>query len=198
MDFAQSQTKINLARAFAGESQARNRYTIYANQARKQDQEYLARIFEETADNERVHAEEFLELLQKHGSAVQPNIDITAGYPFTLGTLEENLQAAAEGELEEETKAYPAFAEIAEREGFKDAARLFRLIATIEGVHHNLFSQALEQLKSGTLFQKKEPITWRCLNCGYTYTAENALNPCPVCKKSGQWAEGNLDRKNLS
>ncbi len=169
MDFTQSQTKINLARAFAGESQARNRYTIYANQAKKQDQEYLARIFEETAENERVHAEEFLEMLQKHGGAVQPNIDITAGYPYTLGTLEENLQAAAEGELEEETKAYPAFAEVAEREGFKDVARLFRLIATIEGVHHNVFSQALEQLKNGTLFQKKEPITWRCLNTLRSY-----------------------------
>ena len=132
MDFMQSETRINLARAFAGESQARNRYTIYADIARKEGQEYLARIFQETADNEKVHGEEFLEMIQKHAPAPQENIHIDAGYPFPLGSTAQNLAFAAAGELEEFTTAYPAFAELAKREGFQDVARLFEQIATIE------------------------------------------------------------------
>ena len=122
MDFMQSETRINLARAFAGESQARNRYTIYADIARKEGQEYLARIFQETADNEKVHGEEFLEMIQKHAPAPQENIHIDAGYPFPLGSTAQNLAFAAAGELEEFTTAYPAFAELAKREGFQDVA----------------------------------------------------------------------------
>ena len=172
MDFMQSETRINLARAFAGESQARNRYTIYADIARKEGQEYLARIFQETADNEKVHGEEFLEMIQKHAPAPQENIHIDAGYPFPLGSTAQNLAFAAAGELEEFTTAYPAFAELAKREGFQDVARLFEQIATIEGLHHNVFQQAHSQLTGGTLYQKPQPIVWRCLNCGYSYVAE--------------------------
>ncbi len=109
MDFMQSETRINLARAFAGESQARNRYTIYADIARKEGQEYLARIFQETADNEKVHGEEFLEMIQKHAPAPQENIHIDAGYPFPWAARPKNLAFAAAGELEEFTTAYPAF-----------------------------------------------------------------------------------------
>lgn len=196
MEHLESKTLRNLARAFAGESQARNRYTIYAKVARKEGYEWIARVFEETAANECVHGEEFLEQLQKLGGCSE-NIDLEAGYPFQLGTTEENLRYAAEGELHEHDNAYPEFAEVARRENFDEAARLFLQTARVEGVHHNVFSQLLTQLTSGTLTEKPQPIHWRCLNCGYTYESTRACDPCPICKKSAGWQEGELDRKKL-
>lgn len=192
----EQQTIQNLARAFAGESQARTRYTVYAQVARKEGWEWIARIFEETAANEAVHAEEFLEQLQDLG-ACAPNIDLAAGYPFQLGSTLENLGFAAEGELHEHDSIYPEFAEVARREGYQDAARLWMQIARIEGVHHNAFRQLYQQLQEGTLTQKKKPILWRCLNCGYTYEGPRAVDPCPVCNKSAGWQEGQLDKKQL-
>lgn len=191
-----NQTVLNLARSFAGESQARTRYTIYAQVARKEGQEWIARIFEETAANEAVHAEEFLEMMEKLGGCSE-NIDISAGYPYLLGNTSENLAAAADGELHEHDHAYPEFAEMARREGFDDAARLWLQIARIEGVHHNTFRQLKEQFDGNTLFKKTEPITWQCLNCGYTYEGPNACDPCPVCNKPASWQEGDVDRKHL-
>lgn len=191
-----NQTVLNLARSFAGESQARTRYTIYAQVARKEGQEWIARVFEETAANEAVHAEEFLEMMEKLGGCSE-NIDISAGYPYLLGNTSENLAAAADGELHEHDHAYPEFAEMARREGFDDAARLWLQIARIEGVHHNTFRQLKEQFDGNTLFKKTEPITWQCLNCGYTYEGPNACDPCPVCNKPASWQEGDVDRKHL-
>jgi len=196
MENTQHETLRNLARSFAGESQARTRYTVYAGVARKEGYEQIARAFEETADNEAVHAEEFLEQLQKLG-ALAPNIDLEAGYPFQLGATAENLQYAATGELHEHDEAYPAFAEMARREGYDDAARLWMQIARIEGVHHNVFTQLHQQLTDGTLTKKEEPVQWRCLNCGYTYEGPHACDPCPVCGKSANWQEGPLDKKKL-
>ncbi len=196
MEFANSETRKNLARSFAGESQARTRYTVYAKEARKEGYEWIARVFEETADNEAVHAEEFLEMMEKlQGPA--PNIDVDGGYPFQLGTTLENLGFAARGELEEHDDAYPGFAEMARREGFAEAATLWMQIARIEGVHHNQFRSLEEQLKNGTLTKKQEPILWRCLNCGYTYESNQACDPCPVCSKSAGWQEGSLNNKQL-
>ena len=198
MQFEQSQTYTNLAKAFAGESQARNRYTIYAKEARKEGQEFLARLFEETADNEKVHGEEFFEMLSKHGTQPIENIDINAGYPFVLGNLEQNLDAAARGEWEEHSEAYPAFAEMAEREGYPDVARLFRQIASFEAIHHMAFVDALEQVKNGTLYQKDQKTAWRCLNCGFTFYGEKPLDSCPVCQKGRGWTEGEVARKNIA
>lgn len=196
MENTRNETVQNLARAFAGESQANTRYTVYAGVARKEGYEQIARVFEETAANEAVHAEEFLEQLEKLG-ALAPNIDLEAGYPFQLGTTAENLQYAATGELHEHDEAYPGFAEMARREGYDDAARLWMQIARIEGVHHNVFNQLYEQLTAGTLTKHNEPVQWRCLNCGYTYEGPNACDPCPVCGKPANWQEGPLDKKKL-
>lgn len=196
MDFMYSETRKNLVRSFAGESQARTRYTIYAQTAREENCEWIARVFEETAANEAVHAREFLEML-KQLEGCGENIDLEAGYPFQLGTTAENLGYAAEGELDEHDNAYPGFAEMARREGFKDAARLWMQIARIEGLHYNQFTSLREQLTSGTLTEKQEPIRWRCLNCGYTYDGIRACDPCPVCGKSAGWQEGELDRKKI-
>jgi rubrerythrin len=196
MENRNCETILNLARSFAGESQARTRYTIYADQARKEGYEWIARIFEETAANEAVHAEEFLEMLQSIGGCAE-NINLTAGYPYTLGNTSENLAAAQAGELHEHDDAYPGFAEMARREGFDDAARLWLQIARIEGVHHNVFRQMKEQLDNGTLTKKESAVSWRCLNCGYTYEGPNACDPCPVCGKSAHWQEGELNKKQL-
>ena len=192
----QNKTILNLARAFAGESQARTRYTVYAKVARDEGKEWIARVFETTADNEAVHAEEFLEQLKKLGGC-QENIDLSAGYPFELGTTEENLGFAAKGELEEHDTVYPEFAVIARREGCDDAARLFMQIARIEGVHHNEFNQLYQQVQGGTLTEKSQPILWRCLNCGFTYESTRACDPCPVCEKEAGWQAGELDSRKL-
>lgn len=197
MEFCNSETRKNLARSFAGESQARNRYTVYAQIARKENYEWIARIFEETAANEAVHGEEFLELMQQLGG-LGANIDISAGYPFQLGTTVENLGYAADGEKEEHDTAYPGYAEMARREGYKDAARLWMQIARIEGVHRNVFRSLEQQLLKEELTEKETPILWRCLNCGYTYEGVRACDPCPVCGKGAGWQEGELDPKNLA
>lgn len=196
MENTTNQTVMNLARSFAGESQARTRYTVYAKVARKEGWEWIARIFEETAANEAVHGEEFLEMLCRLGGS-SDNLDVAAGYPFQLGTTLENLGYAAQGERHEHDEAYPAFAEVARREGQDDAARLWLQIARIEGVHHNAFLSLQEQMKAGTLTEKNKPILWRCLNCGYTYEGKRACDPCPVCEKPVGWQEGELDRKKL-
>ena len=196
MDANHKETIVNLARSFAGESQARTRYTVYAKVAREEGKEWIARIFEETAANEAVHAEEFLEMLKKL-DCCRDNLDLSAGYPYQLGTTEENLGFAAAGELHEHDNAYPAFAEQARSEGFDDAARLWMQIARIEGVHHNVFQQLLDQLKNGTLTEKEQPIKWRCLNCGYSYESTRACDPCPVCEKEAGWQQGELDLKKI-
>ena len=196
MEHNHPETIQNLVRSFAGEAQARTRYTIYAQVARQEGYEWIARIFEETAHNEAVHAEEFLELLKKLGGTAE-NIDLAAGYPYQLGTTQENLSYAATGELHEHDNAYPGFAEIARREGCNEAARLWLQIARIEGVHHNTFAQLLEQLEKGTLTEKKKPIVWRCANCGYTYEGVRACNPCPVCEKDMGWQMGQLDERKM-
>lgn len=196
MEQARSETIMNLARSFAGESQARTRYTIYAQIARKEGQEWIARIFEETAANEAVHAEEFLEQMQKLGGCTE-NLQISAGYPYQLGTTLENLAFAAAGELDEHDNAYPGFAEMARRAGLDEPARLWMQIARVEGVHHNTFRQLHEQMANGTLHEKNEPIRWQCLNCGYTYDSTRACDPCPVCEKGAGWQAGDVDRKML-
>lgn len=196
MDFLNSETRKNLVRSFAGESQARTRYTVYAGLARKENFEWIARIFEETAANETVHAEEFLEMLKRLGGCAE-NVDLSAGYPFQLGTTAENLAFAANGEKDEYDDVYPGFAEMARREGYNDAARLWMQIARIEGVHHNQFQSLEQQLTKGELTEKQEPIRWRCLNCGYTYEGIRACDPCPVCGKSAGWQEGKLDKKEM-
>ena len=196
MDTSNRETLENLARSFAGEAQARTRYTVYAQVARKEGQEWIARVFEETAANEAVHAEEFLEQLQKMGGCAD-NIDISGGYPFQLGSTAENLAYAAAGEMHEHDEVYPAFAEVARREGCDEAARLWLQIARIEGVHHNAFQSLYDQYTSGTLHEKERPITWRCLNCGYTYESVRACDPCPVCDKPKGYQAGELNERQL-
>lgn len=197
MDFMNTATYQNLARSFAGESQARQRYTQYAAQARKEGFEYLARIFEETAANEQAHAQEFLEKLQKYGHQPIENIDISAGYPFTLGVTMENLLEAAKGENEESVRVYPAFAKTAREEGYPDAAALWENISRIEAVHRDVFLESYDQMQTERLYKKDHPVVWRCLNCGFVMLSKEAFRVCPVCGKDRGWAEGDVQTKRI-
>lgn len=196
MEFVNSETRMNLARSFAGEAQARARYTAYAAQARKEGLEWIARIFEETADNEAIHAKEFLEQIQMQGGMAD-NLELNGGYPFLLGKTQENLRFAALGEWEEHSSVYPQFAELARREGFPDVARLWLRIATIEAVHHQRFQTLAEQMEQNSLLHKEEPILWQCINCGFTYESTKALESCPVCAKGAGWQKNSLEEKKF-
>lgn len=195
MDFMNTQTAQNLARSVAGESQARSRYTVYAGVARKEGQEFLARVFEQTADNEKVHAQEFLEMLCKLAGGPVHNIDLSAGYPYELAATAENLKFAANGEGQEFEEIYPAFAKAAREEGFAEAAKLWENIAKIEGLHRNIFEDAHRQFTSGELFKKEQPVVWRCMNCGYVLDATQPWKSCPVCHKDTGWAMGFVDER---
>ena len=171
-----SKTEHNLLAAFAGESQARNRYTFAASIARKEGYEQISAIFLETADNEKEHAKVFFRLLEG-GEAT-----ITAGYPAGLpgGTLEQ-LKAAAAGENMEWTNLYTGFADAADQEGFKDAARLFRQVAEVEKYHERRYNKLIEAVSAGTVFKKPEKAQWKCRNCGRVIEAAEAPAICPTC-----------------
>ena len=171
-----TQTEKNLLKAFAGESQAKNRYTFFAKQAKKDGYEQVSALFLETAMNEEEHAKIFFKFLEGG------DVEITAAYPAgVIGTTEENLKAAAMGENEEWTKLYPEFSKIAAEEGFKRVAAAFKLIAKIEADHEARFLKLLENLEEGKAFLRDEKITWICRKCGHVHFSEKALEKCPVC-----------------
>jgi rubrerythrin len=176
MDFKGSQTEKNLLAAFAGESQARNRYTFFASVAKKEGYEQIGAIFEETLANEKEHAELFFKHLQ--GGMVE----ITAAYPSgVIASTADNLKAAAEGEKLEWGTLYPNFGDVAEKEGFPDVARTFRMVAKVEAYHERRYNKLLESLTQGKVFKKDAPIKWKCRNCGYVFEGSQAPDKCPVC-----------------
>ncbi len=172
-----TQTEKNLLASFAGESQARTRYTYFASQAKKEGYEQVAAFFLETADNEKEHAKRFFKFLE--GGPVE----ITATYPAgIIGTTEENLLAAAEGEKEEHGILYPEAEKTAEKEGFKEVAAAFRYIAKVEAEHEARYRKLLANIKSGEVFKRKDPKTrWKCRNCGYVHEGPDAPEKCPAC-----------------
>ncbi len=171
-----TQTELNLLKSFAGESQARNRYTFFASAAKKEGYEQIAAIFTETAEQEKEHAKKFFKYLE--GGTVE----ITASFPAgVIGTTMENLAAAAAGENEEWTEAYPEFAAVAESEGFIEIAAIFRAIATVEAEHEKRYLKLLSRLEDGSTFKRDEPISWQCRNCGYVHEGTEAPELCPSC-----------------
>ena len=184
MELKDSKTEKNLLAAFAGESQARNRYTFFASEAKKEGYEQISAIFTETADNEKEHAELFFKHL-KGGDA-----QITAAYPAgVIGSIKENLKAAAEGEKLEWGTLYPNFADVAEREGFKDVATTFRMVAKVEQSHERRYLKLLANVKQGKVFKKDKPVKWKCRNCGYIFETSEAPEECPVCAHSRSYYE---------
>jgi len=179
MNLANTKTLENLMRAFAGESQARNRYYMAASAAKKEQLPCIQRIFEYTANQEFEHAEIFFKRLKMGGVK---NIEITAGYPVDLqDDVLYLLREAHHNEYEEHQIAYPSFARIAQEEGFQDIARIFSQIAEIERSHGDRFSCLADRIQAGTLFRGNPDSRWLCLNCGYIHTGEEAPKICPVC-----------------
>lgn len=179
MDLSGSRTAVNLLAAFAGESQARNRYTFAASIARKEGLEHIAAIFEETALNEKEHAK----LFYKHLAPLAPvAIEITAGYPVVAGDTAAQLKAALEGEEEEFSQIYPQFAAIAREEGFDAAARTFELVAKVEKAHADRYTRLWQRVTNGTVFAREDKIYWRCRNCGHIHESTKAPGVCPVCQ----------------
>lgn len=177
MDFKGSKTEKNLLAAFAGESQARNRYTFFASAARKEGYEQIAAIFLEIAEQEKEHGKLFFKQL-KGGE-----VEITASYPAgMIGCTSENLAAAAGGEKIEWGKLYPDFAATAEKEGFGDIANLFRKIAMVEAHHEERFRGLLSIVEKKQVFSKGKVIKWVCRNCGYVHEGSSAPEECPACK----------------
>ncbi len=174
-----TRTEENLMKAFAGESQARTRYTYYSSAARKEGYVQISNIFMETAENEKEHAKLFFKLLVKDVNGEM--VSITADYPVALGDTASNLLAAAEGENEEWGQLYPEFAKVAEEEGFKEAARIFREVAEVEERHEKRFRKLHANLVNGTVFKKDEKVEWKCNNCGYIHTGKEAPELCPAC-----------------
>ncbi len=172
-----TQTEKHLLMAFAGESQARNRYTFFSSQAKKEGFEQIAAIFLETADNEKEHAKRFFKFLE--GGELQISASFPAG---VVGSTKENLKAAADGELEEHSKIYPQFAEIAKQEGFPEIAQVFRAIATVEKHHEERYRKLLKQVEEGTVFKKEKVVRWKCRNCGYIHTGKTPPEKCPGCE----------------
>jgi rubrerythrin len=171
-----TKTEENLLKAFAGESQARNRYTFYAKQAKKEGFEQIAAFFLETAMHEEQHAKMFFRFLE--GGPVEITATYTAG---VIGTTAQNLKAAADGEHEEWTEIYPAFGKIADEEGFPKVAMAFKLIASIEEHHENRYRKLLNNLEKNIAFEREEKTYWICRKCGYIHFGKKALNICPAC-----------------
>jgi len=184
MELKGSITEKNLLAAFAGESQARTRYTFFASVAKKEGYEQISDIFRETADNEKEHAELFFKLLK--GGIVE----ITAAYPAgVIRSTRENLKEAAEGEKLEWGTLYPGFAEVAEEEGFKDVAMTFRMIAKVENYHERRYRKLLANIEQDKVFKKDAPIKWKCRNCGYIHEDSEAPERCPVCDHARSYFE---------
>jgi rubrerythrin len=175
-----SETEKNLLKSFAGESQARNRYTYFASVAKKEGLEQIAGIFEETAENEKEHAKVFFKYLNECGGEA---LEITASYPSgKIGTTKENLLEAANGEKLEWGKIYPEFEKIAKKEGFAEIAKSFKEIGEVEEHHEARYRSLLENLEKGKVFKKGEVVKWKCRNCGYVHEGTEAPQSCPACK----------------
>jgi rubrerythrin len=176
MELKGSKTEKNLLGAFAGESQARNRYTYFASKAKKEGYIQMAQIFEETANQEKEHAKRFFSQLEGG------DVEVQAAFPAGIvGTTAENLKASAGGEHHEWTELYPSFAKVARDEGFEEVARLFEHISVAEKQHERRYLGLLANIEAGKVFKKDKAITWRCLNCGYLHEGDEAPEACPAC-----------------
>jgi rubrerythrin len=176
MDLKGSKTEKNLLTAFAGESQARNRYTYFASQAKKEGYVQMSAIFSETADQEKEHAKRLFKFLEGG------EVEIAAAFPAgVIGTTLENLKAAAAGEKYEWTEMYPTFAEVAREEGFNEISSVFNSIAVAEKQHEKRYNDLAANIEAGRVFKRDEEVVWRCRNCGYLYMGQEAPKTCPAC-----------------
>ena len=179
-----TKTEKNVLLSFAGESQARNRYSYFASQAKKEGYEQIAAIFLDTADNEKEHAKVFFKLLEGG------ELEITGAFPAgVIGDTKANLKAAAEGEKHENSVLYPEFARVADSEGFTEIAETFRKICSVEKGHERRYRALLKNVENGTVFKKGDKVFWRCRNCGYMHEGAEAPDECPACKHEQAYFE---------
>ncbi|MBA7466160.1 Rubrerythrin [subsurface metagenome] len=179
-----TKTEKNLLTAFAGESQARNRYTYFSSQARKKGYQQIMGVFLETADNEKEHAKRLFKFLEGG------EVEIKASFPAGLiGDTKENLRAAAAGENYEHTKMYPEFAIVAEKEGFQEIASVFRAIAVAERQHEKRYLNLLENIEKDRVFKRERVVKWKCRNCGYIHEGTEAPEECPACAHPREYFE---------
>jgi rubrerythrin len=176
MDLKGSQTEQNLLTAFAGESQARNRYTYFASQAKKDGFEQISHIFEETSNQEKEHAKRLFKFLE--GGEAEVKASFPAG---VIGSTLENLKEAAAGENYEHSQMYPEFAKTANDEGFKEIASVFKNIAIAERQHEKRYNALASNIEANRVFKRDEEVVWRCRNCGYLHTGKEAPDVCPAC-----------------
>lgn len=192
MEFQNSQTFINLARSFAGESQAGMRYQLIAKQATAEGYAVLADNIRTIAKNETYHAKTFFNTILQNAGSID-NVDLqNAGYPFHFGTLEENLKFAAEDERAEFEEIYAAFANVAKEEGFPDVAAIYNMVVGVEKEHNIIFKYLHEAFKTNTLYKSEKPTLWICSECGYRVTSKEAWHICPLCKASKGYVEIHL------
>lgn len=176
-DLKGTQTEVNLLKAFAGESQARNRYSYFASKAKKEGYVQIQSIFEETANHEKEHAKRLFKYLNSG-----EELEITAAFPAgTIGATIDNLKASAAGENHEYTSMYPEFADTAREEGFENIAKTFESIAKAEAYHELRFLALMDNIKKDQVFKREEKVTWRCRNCGYTHEGNESPDVCPAC-----------------
>lgn len=185
-----TKTSENLLKSFAGESQARNRYTYYASVANKEGFKQIENFFIETADNEKEHGKKIYKfLLAGLADELPTTIDIQATYPVAQGSTFDNLKAAASGENEEWSELYPSHAKVADEEGFPDIATSFRMIAAAEKNHEVRFSKLANNIDQGTVFMKDGKTFWKCDNCGYIHEGTSAPEKCPACEHPKSYFE---------
>ncbi len=171
-----TQTEKNILTAFAGESQARNRYTYFASQAKKDGYVQISEIFTETANHEKAHAKRLFKLLEGG------EVEVAAAFPAgVIGTTLDNLKEAAGGENYEHTQMYPGFAKVAIEEGFEEIAAIFNAIAVAEKQHEKRYLALATNIENGTVFKREQSVVWRCRNCGYLHEGDEALDECPAC-----------------
>ena len=187
MSLKGTRTAVNLMQAFAGESQATMRYTYYASTALKEGYVQISNFFNETAQNEREHAKRFFKFL--NNDFKEDTVNIEADFPVALGDTKLHLKAAAAGENEEHSDLYPKFADVAEEEGFDDIAYVFREIAEVEERHERRFLKLLANIENDQVFKKDEEVEWKCNNCGYIHTGNEAPEECPACAHGQKYFE---------
>ena len=181
MKFYETETFKNLSKAFAGESQARNRYSFFAGVAKNEGYQHIQAVFEETAANEKEHAQVFYNLLVAHNQEEAKVIHVDADYPLVNKETLANLRASAAGEREEWAEIYSKFGNVADKEGFADIAKAFKMIAEVEKHHMTRFEHYADMIENGTIFKKDKPTVWKCTNCGYIHEGPEAPESCPAC-----------------
>lgn len=192
-DFKNSRTRINLARAFAGECQDGAKYQFLAKLALEEGYYYLQMILKTHAKNEMAHAKRFFDLLGKYSKEKLGNIDISGGYSYARGDLLESIRNTIDVETSQSDVVYPEFASIAQDEGYEDIAKAFLFAGTVENCHKLMLEQLYEKLKGGKLYKSPKPIKWKCNNCGFEHTSKECWDTCPSCEMEQGYAEIPID-----